>query len=184
MFRSKCVRSGGLHDGALLRENCVRNTAHSGLWSVISSHSGLWLVYVAFTSRASFSALCIMWSIQVPLLSFFWRLNPKRSAICLGPLVKLLSFLKKSKFKTLLKTGVSVPRQSSGHPRTENAITKIILQYPNQRYLSLYYHSTIKFTKLYAETDIPRSRSHIILNKQIVSGNYWITTPGKITSQI
>ena len=28
-------------------------------------------------------------------------------------------FFKKSKFKKLLKTGVSVPRQSSGHPRTE-----------------------------------------------------------------
>ena len=29
---------------------------------------------------------------------------------------KYLDFLEKSKFKNLLKTGVSVPRQSSGYP--------------------------------------------------------------------
>ena len=34
-------------------------------------------------------------------------------------------FMKKSKLKKLLKTGVSVPRQCLSHPRTENAITKI-----------------------------------------------------------
>ena len=57
IFKSKCVRSGALQDGALLREDCVRKTTRSGLWSVISSHSGLWFVYAALMSRSSCSAL-------------------------------------------------------------------------------------------------------------------------------
>ena len=37
-------------------------------------------------------------------------------------------FLEKSKYIKLLKTGVSVPRQCSGHPRTENAITRMVIR--------------------------------------------------------